>query len=104
LCHGLAGSIELLIDQYQITYASAALTRVDDLGQLLLAFSQRRNDQLVWCSDNPALATPDYMIGYAGVAMTLLRLSDAEHRPRQLSLAGYSYRESCSRYTDSPLT
>lgn len=36
--------------------------------------------------------TPDYMVGYAGVALCLLRLSDPERQPHQLSLRGFRHR------------
>jgi hypothetical protein len=32
------------------------------------------------------------MTGGAGIAMCLLRLADPDHRPRQLSRSGFSYR------------
>lgn len=41
------------------------------------------------CRGRADLVTPDYMVGYSGVAMTLLRLADPRQRPRQLSIAGF---------------
>jgi len=35
--------------------------------------------------------TPDYMVGYGGVAACILRLREPEQRPRQLSRAGFRY-------------
>lgn len=44
---------------------------------------------LVWPSDNPETFTPDYLTGYAGVAMCLLRLGDPERVLHQLSREGF---------------
>jgi hypothetical protein len=52
----------------------------------------KQNERLVWPSDSPRIFTPDYMVGYAGVALCLLRLSDPERQPRQLCRRGFQYR------------
>lgn len=90
-CHGLAGQIELLLDVYQATGETAYLTEAHSLGRLLAAFASERDGLLLWPSDNPRRFTPDYMVGYAGIAVCLLRLSDPEHIPTQLSRRGFRY-------------
>jgi hypothetical protein len=43
----------------------------------------------MYCSDFQNVYSPDYVVGYAGVAVTLLRLADPERLPRQLSRTGF---------------
>ena len=98
-CHGLAGSIEFLLDMYQFTGDPAHLREAHSLGRLLEGFRVERDGHLMWSSDRAEVLAPDYMVGYSGVAVCLLRLADAERRPHQLSRAGYRWtapRESAS--------
>lgn len=90
-CHGLAGNIEVLLDAYQATCEDTHLTEARSLSRLLEAFALDRDGLLVWKSDHPEIVTPDYMVGYAGVAVTLLRLADPEHRPHGISRRGFRY-------------
>ncbi|MGH2508456.1 MAG: lanthionine synthetase LanC family protein [Ktedonobacteraceae bacterium] len=91
-CHGLAGSIEFLLDMYQATGTPAYLNEADALAKILEAFRIEREGKIVLPSEDPTTITPDYMIGYADVAICLLRLSEPMKRPRQLSRAGFQYR------------
>ncbi len=88
-CHGLAGNCEFLLDMYQTTGDSAYLSDAFLLGGLLETFVQEQHGYTVFSSDSPTTFTPDYMVGYAGIAMCLLRLSSPEHLPHQLSRAGF---------------
>jgi hypothetical protein len=92
LCHGLAGGIEFLIDVYQATGDRVWLREARTLARLLEAFAAKRNGRLVYAAEKPGVFTPDYMVGYAGVAVCLLRLADPERRPHQLSRAGFRFR------------
>jgi lantibiotic modifying enzyme len=91
-CHGLAGNIEFLLDMYGGTGDRAYLAEVRSMARLLEAFSREKGGLLVWPSDSPEVYSPDYMIGYAGVAVCLLRLGDPEEMPRQLSRRGFRHR------------
>ncbi|MGH2586776.1 MAG: lanthionine synthetase LanC family protein, partial [Dehalococcoidia bacterium] len=91
-CHGLAGSIELLLDMFQATGDRAYLTEARSLAGLLEAFASERDGALVFPAESPDLFTPDYMVGYAGVALSLLRLGDPERQPHQLSRRGFRHR------------
>jgi lantibiotic modifying enzyme len=93
-CHGLAGNIEFLLDMYQATADRIYLDDARSLGELLNAFGVERDGMLMWSSESPSVFTPDYMVGYAGVAACLLRLADPSRRPRQLSRAGFRFRRS----------
>jgi serine/threonine protein kinase len=73
-CHGLAGNIEFLLDVYQFTGDGSYLADARHLARLLETFSREGDGMLVWPSDSPEVVTPDYMIGYSGVAICLLRL------------------------------
>ncbi len=95
-CHGLAGSIELLLDMHQWTRDSAWLTEAWSLARLLETFLVESEQGPGFSSDAPELVTPDYMVGTAGVLACLLRLADPEHRPRQLSRQGFRFRPGAS--------
>ena len=73
-CHGLAGSVEYLLDVSTATGDSAWLERADRLAHLLLAF---RDDEGVWRSDSGEPMPFDLLTGIAGVAVCLNRLSAA---------------------------
>lgn len=90
-CHGLAGNIEFLLDVYQLTGNRAYLSEAQSLARLLEAFATERDGLLVWPSEQPTTFTPDYMVGYAGIAVCLLRLGEPDHRPHQLSRRGFRY-------------
>ena len=91
-CHGLAGAIELLIDAYQASSDTARLDEARELGCLLEAFSFEVEGQIAWSSESPMIVSPDYSVGYAGVASALLRLANPESRPHGLSRSAFAYR------------
>jgi lantibiotic modifying enzyme len=91
-CHGLAGNIEFLLDVYQSTGDPGYLSEARSLGALLETFGHERDGRLVWPAELPWIVTPDYMVGYAGVAACLLRLADPARRPHGLSRAGFRFR------------
>lgn len=90
-CHGLAGNIEFLLDMYQATKARTYLTETWSLARLLEAFKVEYDGMLAWSTESPTILTPDYMVGYAGVLVCLLRLSQTKHLPHQLSRNGFRY-------------
>jgi serine/threonine protein kinase len=75
-CHGLAGSIDLLIDAWRETGDAAALSQARELGALLRAYVRRAPTGAIATGDSPHRADPSLMTGYAGVALAFLRLSD----------------------------
>ncbi|MER7010249.1 class IV lanthionine synthetase LanL [Saccharopolyspora sp. NPDC000359] len=77
-CHGLSGSIEFLLDAHRATGGTSYLAEADSLGQLLMAFRSDDGGTLRWPSDWPWVHGPDYMLGYSGVALALLRLAEPE--------------------------
>jgi hypothetical protein len=87
-CHGLAGNIEFLLDVFQWTRDPCHLDDARQLGRLLQAFGSISGGLMVWPAESPTTITPDYTVGYAGVAVALLRLSAPERLPRQLSRKG----------------
>ncbi|MBV9452749.1 MAG: class IV lanthionine synthetase LanL [Rubrobacter sp.] len=91
-CHGLAGNTEFLLDMAQATGDRAYLAEAWTLARLMEAFSTEKEGALVWPSDPPDVFSPDYMTGFAGVAMCLLRLSDPGGLPHQLSRSGFRHR------------
>jgi serine/threonine protein kinase len=89
-CHGLAGNIEFLLDMHQTTRNPSFLAEALELGRLLIAFGRQADGYWVWPSESPTTVTPDYTVGYAGVAACLLRLSSPSLLPRQLSRRGFA--------------
>jgi predicted Ser/Thr protein kinase len=83
-CHGLAGSIELLLDLYQATGDTTCLSDARELERAMRAFATESNGVVTVHSGWRNLVTPDYMVGYGGVASCLLRLSDPQRRGRTL--------------------
>jgi lantibiotic modifying enzyme len=96
-CHGLSGNIEFLLDCYQANGDPRYLADARLLARLLMAFHSEERGMLRWPSDWPWVFGPDYMVGYAGVAMALLRLADPEHRPHGLSRSGFRYSGAAAR-------
>ncbi len=90
-CHGLSGSIEFLLDMFQATGDQHYSNEARSLATLLETFSTEQDGMLVWPSDNPFCFTPDYMVGYAGVLVCLLRLAAPERLPHQLSRRGFHH-------------
>ncbi|GCE14650.1 class III lanthionine synthetase LanKC N-terminal domain-containing protein [Tengunoibacter tsumagoiensis] len=88
-CHGLAGNIEFLLDLYRFTGDTLLCEQAFVLGRLLETFAGEQDGLLVFPSEFPGVFTPDYMIGYAGVALCLLRLSAPELLPHALSRAAF---------------
>jgi len=89
-CHGLSGSIEYLLDLYQATGKERWLTEAWHLESLLRSFSIETNGHTRWLSDDgDGRGNCAYMVGYAGVALTLLRLWDLRRFPHQLTLEGF---------------
>ena len=87
--HGLTGNIEFLLDMYQATDELIYLQEAHAFAKILAAFAHRQDGHLVFSSDFPILFTPDYMLGYGGVALCFLRLSRPERMPHQLSCDGF---------------
>jgi hypothetical protein len=75
LCHGLAGSVEFLLDVHAGTGEPAWLEAADSLAALLETF---RTDDGEWWSDSGKPLGFDLLTGRAGVAVCLLRLSAPE--------------------------
>ena len=80
-CHGLAGNIEFLLDMFQATGETAYLSEARAQARLLDSFATEQDGLLVWPSELSDLISPSYMVGYAGVALCQLRLSDPENLP-----------------------
>ena len=91
-CHGLAGNIEFLLDMYRSIGKASYLQNAYHLARLLETFAVEEKGRVVFPADTPGTFTPDYMVGYAGIAVCLLRLSTPEQMPHQLSRSGFRTR------------
>ncbi|MFI6689758.1 lanthionine synthetase LanC family protein [Streptomyces sp. NPDC050485] len=90
LCHGLAGNAEFLWDAGLALDDGDLLAQAHGLIGILPAFAVDSPDGRAWISEAPRQITPDYLVGYAGIPVVLLRMA----RPRrryQLSRAGFRY-------------
>ena len=88
-CHGLAGNIEFLLDMFQATGDAGFLSEARALGRLLEAFGSETEDGLVWPSESPVVFSPDFQVGYAGVAACFVRLSAPDRLPHALSTKAF---------------
>lgn len=77
-CHGLAGNIDFLLNLYLVTNNDKYYREALGFAALLDAFGIEEGGVLAWSSESPTVFTPDYMVGYAGVVTTLLRLATPE--------------------------
>lgn len=93
-CHGLSGNVEFLLDAAQAPGGAAFHNEAMMLGRLLDTWAFEMDGLLMWPSDTPGEPTPEYMTGYSGVAVCLLRLADPETRPHQLSRRGFRFMKS----------
>ncbi|HEY0734289.1 MAG TPA: lanthionine synthetase LanC family protein, partial [Herpetosiphonaceae bacterium] len=87
-CHGLAGNIGFLLDVFQATGDCAHLDQAYAQARLLDGFIVEQAGRLVCQSDLPAIFTPDLMLGYGGVILCLLRLSQPERGYSLLKVLG----------------
>ena len=77
---------------FQVTGDRAYLAEARELARILETFALEWDGLLVWPSEEPTVVTPDYSVGYAGVAVCLLRLADPKGLPHQLSRRGFRHR------------
>jgi tRNA A-37 threonylcarbamoyl transferase component Bud32 len=84
LCHGLAGQIEFLLDVYRAWGEREYLEDARVLGRLLETFAFEKEGLWYWPSESPEVVSADFMVGYGGIALTLLRLANPEKQPRAL--------------------
>lgn len=77
-CHGLAGNIEVLLDLHAVTGNQEWLQSALTFAHLLEAYATEQDGMRLWFSDGaPDTVTPGFLLGYAGIAATLLRLGRA---------------------------
>lgn len=88
LCHGLAGNLELLLEVSAAIGSGEMRAEAEELGALLSAFLVEEGDRLVALGDTAAISSPDYLIGYAGIAVSFLRLAQEDLSPSFFSGLG----------------
>lgn len=93
LCHGLAGNAEFLWDAGLALDDGDLLAQARGLIDILPAFAVDSPDGQAWISEAPRQITPDYLVGYAGIPVVLLRMA-RPHRRCQLSREGFRYGDS----------
>lgn len=88
-CHGLTGNIETLLDVYQATGEAIWLRHAREIAHLVDTYAVVRDGHPMYGGDAPNVYSPTYMVGYGGVAVTLLRLAAPDRLPHQLSQRGF---------------
>jgi serine/threonine protein kinase len=73
-CHGLSGLGEVFLEAHRVLRDESMLRRARILGALLANLARRDETGASWLVENPYLATPDLMIGSAGIVHFLARL------------------------------
>jgi lantibiotic modifying enzyme len=85
LCHGLCGPIDYLLDMHRLTSNQIWLDEAKELAELLEAFHvDAPPGYPSYVEDESDIS---YMLGDAGVAVTLLRLADEGVTPRPLTVS-----------------
>jgi hypothetical protein len=86
-CHGLAGRLELWRMLAGIPrFTPLAVAQASRTARALRHLHHKRDGSVAWCSDDPAITTPDLWIGFLGPA-TAMALHAAGARPALLSPA-----------------
>ncbi|HWB83037.1 MAG TPA: lanthionine synthetase LanC family protein [Bryobacteraceae bacterium] len=71
-CHGLAGRLELWRMVATISrHRELALAQAGKAARALRLLHHKREGKIAWCSDDPAITTPDLWIGFLGPASAL---------------------------------
>jgi hypothetical protein len=94
VCHGLAGSIDLLLTHYQATGNVTSWNRACHLWTLLDDFRVPHAGVITWMNHHLQADDPALMTGYGGVVLCLLRLLDPK-RPAFLTNHGIWYATPC---------
>lgn len=89
-CHGLVGSIELLLDVHQATGDHTPLVQAWRLWHLLDQFRIEGSHGVMWLNHHLKANDPGLMVGYGGVVLSLLRLLEPA-RPNLLTNKGIWY-------------
>jgi lantibiotic modifying enzyme len=71
-CHGLAGTIEFLLDVYQHTADDFYRQQAGEAARLLRAFAREHAEGILFVTDRDT-ANPGFSTGHAGVVAALLR-------------------------------
>jgi serine/threonine protein kinase len=74
-CHGLSGLGEIYLEAARVLGDDIWLDRAARVGEVLLELAREDSAGVAWLVEDPFRATADLMIGCAGVAHFLLRLS-----------------------------
>ena len=90
LCHGLGGSIELMLLAYEVTGRAEHLAAAREVGRILLTRHEEQGGQ--WTVGLPGgRDVPGLFLGRAGIGTSLLRLDDPRAIPSPI-LPGLSSR------------
>ncbi len=74
-CHGLAGNLDFLLDYYSLREGSFIIEDILQLANILIMHSIKDDNYWIFPSEEPTIITPDFLLGYSGVADIFLRLS-----------------------------
>ena len=76
-CHGMAGNGEFFLDLFQILSDRKYYSQAEHFGKIISACSFTHSDGFhLWLADGLLEPSPEYMIGYSGIASFFLRLTN----------------------------
>ena len=75
LCHGLAGSAELLLQLHRATGSGHWLARAAELAEHASAYRIPSDDGDIWPADEPGLVAPNLSTGAAGIGRLFLQVA-----------------------------
>ena len=85
-CHGLAGTIDFLIDVDRYTTGHPYRTDLENLVTLLTTYAVQEHRNTVMWSDTAGCTTADFMVGYSGPLVSLIRYTSPTFVPSPLAL------------------
>jgi len=88
-CHGLAGNVEVLLDLFRAFGERRHLREAMSLAGVLRTCAVEGPTGPVWPSEDGSTVSPDFLVGYAGVAPCLLRLAAPHRLPHVLTPARF---------------
>ena len=94
-CHGLAGNIGFSWIWHRPREIAPTSPKREVWPVCWTPSRVNGTAQLVFPAEDPDCFTPDYMVGYAGVAVCLVRLSNPDLQPHQMSRRGFRQHRNC---------
>ena len=73
-CHGIAGNLDSLITIQELSGIKGLNEIINILSMILRTHLIISEDRFIFPSEEPTINTPDFLVGYSGIAYALLRM------------------------------